>query len=84
MSQGLKSLSLSYYGMQIAHSWHGGDYSGDLSDQSLQRRARCTPGAWRTVLEIGQLRPLFLKACQPVQGPNYAADAGEITVLEKR
>jgi len=77
---GLKSLSLSYYGMQIAHLGMAVIILGICltSHYSVERDVRLAPG---DQLEIGRYTFIF-EGVSPVQGPNYVADAGEITVLK--
>ena len=77
---GLKSLSLSYYGMQIAHLGMAVIILGICltSHYSVERDVRLAPGEQ---LEIGRYTFIF-EGVSPVQGPNYVADAGEITVLK--
>ena len=77
---GLKSLSLSYYGMQIAHLGMAVIILGICltSHYSVERDVRLAPGEQ---LEIGRYTFIFV-GVSPVQGPNYVADAGEITVLK--
>ena len=77
---GLKSLSLSYYGMQIAHLGMAVIILGICltSHYSVERDVRLAPG---DQLEIGRYTFIF-EGVSRVQGPNYVADAGEITVLK--
>ena len=77
---GLKSLSLSYYGMQIAHLGMAVIILGICltSHYSVERDVRLAPG---DQLEIGRYTFIF-EGVSPVQGPNYVADTGEITVLK--
>ncbi len=77
---GLKSLSLSYYGMQIAHLGMAVIILGICltSHYSVERDVRLAPG---DQIDIGRYTFIF-EGVSPVQGPNYIADAGEITVLK--
>ncbi len=77
---GLKSLSLSYYGMQIAHLGMAVIILGICltSHYSVERDVRLAPG---DQLDIGRYTFIF-EGVSPIQGPNYTADAGEITVLK--
>ncbi|MFT5321799.1 MAG: cytochrome c-type biogenesis protein CcmF [Pseudohongiellaceae bacterium] len=78
--QGLKSLSLSYCGMQIAHFGMAVIILGICltSHYSEERDVRLAPGE---SIEIGSYEFIF-EGVSPIQGPNYTADAGEITVLK--
>ncbi len=77
---GLKSLSLSYYGMQIAHLGMAVIILGICltSHYSVERDVRLAPGQG---IEIGSYEFIF-QGVERVQGPNYQADAGEVTVLK--
>ena len=78
--QGLKSLSLSYYGMQIAHFGMAVIILGICltSHYSVERDVRMAPGE---SIVIGSYEFIF-EGVSPIQGPNYVADAGEISVLK--
>jgi cytochrome c-type biogenesis protein CcmF len=77
---GLKSLSLSYCGMQTAHLGMAVIILGICltSHYSVERDVRLAPGQG---IEIGSYEFIF-QGVERVQGPNYQADAGEVTVLK--
>ena len=76
---GLKSLSLSYYGMQIAHLGMAVIILGICltSHYSIERDVRLAPGE---SIEIGKYEFVF-EGVTRQPGPNYEADAGEVSVL---
>lgn len=78
--QGLRSLSLSYYGMQIAHLGMAVIILGICltSHYSVERDVRLAPGQ---SLEIGNYEFIF-EGVTRQPGPNYQAEAGVISVLK--
>jgi len=78
--QGLFSLSLSYYGMQIAHLGMAVIILGICltSHYSVEEDVRMAPG---DSIDIGSYQFIF-EGVTRQPGPNYDADRGEITVLK--
>jgi len=78
--QGLKSLSLSYYGMQVAHLGMAVIILGICltSHYSVERDVRLAPGQ---SIEIGRYTFVF-EGVTEQPGPNYRADSGVVTVLK--
>ncbi len=76
--EGLKSLSLSYYGMQIAHLGMAVIILGVCltSHYSIEEDVRLAPGEQ---IEIGKYTFTF-QGVNREPGPNYAADVGTIEV----
>ncbi|MFZ8929081.1 MAG: heme lyase CcmF/NrfE family subunit [Pseudohongiellaceae bacterium] len=76
--EGLKSLSLSYYGMQIAHLGMAVIILGVCltSHYSIEEDVRLAPGEQ---IEIGKYTFTF-QGVNRESGPNYAADVGTIEV----
>jgi len=79
--EGLKSLSLSYYGMQIAHLGIAVIILGVCltSHYSIEEDVRLAPGEQ---IEIGKYTFTF-QGVNREPGPNYAADVGTIEVQKK-
>jgi len=79
--EGLKSLSLSYYGMQIAHLGMAVIILGVCltSHYSIEEDVRLAPGEQ---IEIGKYTFTF-QGVNREPGPNYAADVGTIEVQKK-
>ncbi|MDG2176968.1 MAG: heme lyase CcmF/NrfE family subunit [Gammaproteobacteria bacterium] len=78
--QGLKSLSLSYYGMQLAHSGMAVIILGICltSHYSVEEDVRLAPG--ESIVIRGY--EFIFEGVTRQPGPNYEADAGLITVLK--
>jgi len=78
--KGLKALSLSYYGMQIAHLGMSVIILGVCltSQYSVERDVRLMPGESET---IGRYEFVF-EGVTTEQGPNYEADRGTVIVLK--
>ena len=78
--QGLKSLSLSYYGMQLAHSGMAIIILGICltSHYSVEEDVRLAPG--ESIVIRGY--EFIFEGVTKQPGPNYEADAGLITVLK--
>jgi len=77
---GLKSLSLSYYGMQLAHFGMAVIILGVCltSHYSIEEDVRMAPGEQ---IEIGRYTFIF-QGVNSEPGPNYAADVGTIEVFK--
>ena len=78
--KGLKSLSLSYCGMQVAHFGMAVIILGVCltSHYSVERDVRLAPGDHET---IGKYEFIF-DGASTVQGPNYSADRAVLRVLK--
>jgi cytochrome c-type biogenesis protein CcmF len=78
--QGLKSLSLSYYGMQLAHSGMAIIILGVCltSHYSVEEDVRLAPG--ESIVIRGY--EFIFEGVTKQPGPNYEAEAGLITVLK--
>ena len=78
--KGLKSLSLSYYGMQLAHLGFAVIILGICltSHYSVERDVRLAPGQG---IEIGSYEFIF-QGVVDAPGPNYRAEAGTVDVLK--
>ena len=78
--EGLKSLSLSYYGMQLAHFGMAVIILGICltSHYSVEEDVRLAPGEQ---IEIGSYTFIF-QGVNSEPGPNYAADVGTIEVFK--
>jgi cytochrome c-type biogenesis protein CcmF len=78
--QGLKALSLSYYGMQTAHLGMAVIILGVCltSQYSVERDVRLRPGESET---IGNYEFIF-EGVAIEQGPNYEADRATVSVLK--
>ena len=78
--QGLKSLSLSYYGMQLAHAGMAVIILGNCltSHYSVEEDVRLAPG--ESIVIRGY--EFIFEGVTRQPGPNYEADAGLITVLK--
>jgi cytochrome c-type biogenesis protein CcmF len=78
--QGLKSLSLSYYGMQLAHAGMAVIILGICltSHYSVEEDVRLAPG--ESIVIRGY--EFIFEGVTRQPGPNYEADAGLITVLK--
>ena len=78
--QGLKSLSLSYYGMQLAHSGMAIIILGICltSHYSVEEDVRLAPG--ESIVIRGY--EFIFEGVTKQPGPNYEADVGLITVLK--
>ncbi|MDR0780371.1 MAG: heme lyase CcmF/NrfE family subunit [Pseudomonadales bacterium] len=76
---GLRSLSLSYYGMQVAHAGLAVIILGICltSHYSIEEDRRMAPG---DSLSIGSYEFVF-KGVEERKGPNYVANSGNIDVL---
>ncbi|WP_317929254.1 heme lyase CcmF/NrfE family subunit [Halioxenophilus sp. WMMB6] len=79
-SAGLRKLSLSYYGMVIAHIGIGISVLGITLNPiySDQKDLRMTPGV---AVEVGGKQYLF-NGVKQVRGPNYLAQQGNISVFD--
>lgn len=78
VSQGLRQLSLSYYGMVVAHIGMGVCALGVCltSQYNVERDLRMAPG---DIAEMAGMRFEFLGS-KPIKGPNYEGDEGLIVV----
>jgi cytochrome c-type biogenesis protein CcmF len=78
--QGLKSLSLSYYGMQLAHAGMAVTILGVCltSHYSVEEDVRLAPG--ESIVIRGY--EFIFEGVTTQPGPNYEAEAGLITVLK--
>jgi cytochrome c-type biogenesis protein CcmF len=77
--QGLRSLSLSYWGMQLAHTGFAVIILGVVftSHYSVERDVRMSPGE---SIEISGYTFVF-EGVEEALGPNYVADRGTVRVL---
>ena len=78
--KGMRSLSSSYWGMQLAHLGIAACAIGVVlvSQSSAERDLRLAPGE---SLELGGYRFVF-EGAQHFEGPNFTSDKGTIRVLE--